>query len=154
MKGIVLLMVGIILLLLAAAVGWYAYNKFIAPPPDAAVGQAKAKPAPGPPPVYVRLAPFTVPAIGAERPEQLITFVIVLMVRDQSAESQVNDRMPRVMDTFLTTLYGAIDEGEMINGSLVDVAGVKKRLQAACDRLLGSDVVKEVLVQTVLQRRF
>ena len=76
------------------------------------------------------------------------------MVRDQSAESQVNDRMPRVMDTFLTTLYGAIDEGEMINGSLVDVAGVKKRLQAACDRLLGSDVVKEVLVQTVLQRRF
>jgi flagellar basal body-associated protein FliL len=153
MKGIILLVVGIVLLAAGVGGGWVAYKKYIAPPPESAE-QAKGKKQPEPPPIYVRLAPFTVPAIGAERPEQLITFVIVLLVSNQSAESQVNDRMPRVMDTFLTTLYASIDEGEMINGSLVNVGGVKKRLQAACDRLLGNDVVKEVLVQTVLQRRF
>ncbi len=153
MKGLILLVLGIILLAAAAGGGWFAYQKFIAPPPEAAA-DAKSKKAPEPPPIYVRLAPFTVPAVGAERPEQLITFVIILLVSNQSAENQVTDRMPRVMDTFLTTLYGAIDEGELINGSLVNVTSVKQRLQAACNRLLGDGVVKEVLVQTVLQRRF
>lgn len=153
MKGAILMVVGLIMLAGAAVGGWFAYQKYVAPPAENAE-QTKAKKQPEPPPIYVRLSPFTVPAIGAERPEQLITFVIVLLVSNQTAESEVNDRMPRVMDTFLTTLYASIDEGEMINGSLVDVSGVKKRLQAACNRLLENDVVKEVLVQTVLQRRF
>ena len=148
-----LVIIGVILLAVAAGGGWFAYTKFIAPKPPEAAEPVKTKPPPGPPPVYVRLPPVAVPVVGPDHPEQLITFVIVLEVRDQGVADSLSPRMPRVTDAFLTTLYAAIDEGEMTNGSLVDVTRVKKRLQAACDRLLGNELVKDVLIQTVLQRR-
>ena len=152
MKGIVLLVVGVILLLAAAGGGYFAYTKFMAPKDEAAEAK-KAKPPPEPPAIYVRIPPLEVPVVGAERVEQLITFVVALRVKDQAAGDTVGSRVPRIVDTFLTTLYGAIDEGEVLNGTIVNIAGVKKKLQAASDQLFGKDTVQEVLVQTVLQRR-
>ena len=153
MKGIILAVVGILLLAGAAGGGYFAYKKYIAPPPEEAAAPVKTKPAPGPPPTYVRLPRLEIPVIGKDRPEQLITIVIALEVRDQSAAEYLSPRLPRLTDTFMTALYAAIDEGEMTNGSLVNVVRIKKRLQAAANRLLGDDVVKDVLIQTVLQRR-
>lgn len=152
MKGIALLVIGIILLLAAAGGGYFAYTKFMAPK-DAAAEAKKVKPPPEPPAIYVRIPPLAVPVVGADRVEQLITFVVALRVRDMAAEETVAGRVPRIVDTFLTTLYGAIDEGDVLNGSVVNIAGVKKRLLAVSDQLFGKDTVKEVLVQTVLQRR-
>ena len=152
MKGIVLLIVGVILLLAAAGGGYFAYTKFFAAKEEPAEVK-KPKPPPGPPPSYVRLPPIAVPVVGADRVEQLITFVIVLRVRDVNTSDSVSGRTPRIVDTFMTTLYGAIDEGEILNGSVVDITRVKAKLQAVSDQLFGPDVVKEVLVQTVLQRR-
>ena len=150
MKGIVLLIVGVLLLLGAAGGGYYAYTKYFS---HAAEAEKPVKPPPPPPPVYVRIPPFVVPVVGAERVEQVITMVVSLQVRDQSAADTIQPRMARVTDTFMTTIYGAIDEGEILNGSIVNIAGLKKRLQTICDQLFGKDVVKDVLVQTVLQRR-
>ena len=154
MKGIILLVVGLILLVAAGGGGYYAYTKYIAPPPeDAEAAKAKAKPPPEPPPVYVRMAPLEVPVVGADRVEQLITIVVVLQVRDQAAQGEVSSRMPRVFDTFLTSLYGAIDEGHLLKGSIVNIAAIKKKLLEVSAQLLGKGTVKEVMVQTVLQRR-
>ena len=150
MKGIALLIVGVLLLVGAAGGGYYAYSKYFGP---SAEPEKAAKPPPPPPPVYVRIPPFAVPVVGAERVEQVITMVVSLQVRDQSAAETVSARMARVTDTFMTTVYGAMDEGEILNGSIVNIAGLKKRLQAVSDQLFGKDVVKDVLVQTVLQRR-
>ncbi|MEI8394374.1 MAG: hypothetical protein WCF85_06530 [Rhodospirillaceae bacterium] len=155
MKGILLLVLGLILLLAAGGGGYYAYQKFLNPPAtsEAAEPAKPTKPEPEPPPVYVRLQPVAIPVIGADHVEQLITMVITLRVADQNAALQISQRMPRVVDSFLTTLYGAMDEGEILNGNLVNIKGVKIKLQTISDQLLGSGVVKEVLVQTVLQRR-
>ena len=150
MKGVVLLVVGVLLLLGAAGGGYYAYTKYFsasaepAPPP---------KPPPPPPPIYVRIPPFAVPVVGADRVEQIITMVVLLHVVDQSAADTVSARMARVSDTFMTTIYGAIDEGDILKGAIVNVPGLKARLQALSDHLFGPNVVKEVLVQTILQRR-
>lgn len=152
MKGMVLLVVGVILLLAAAGGGYFAYTKFMAPKDEAAEA-AKKKPPPEPPAIYVRIPPLAVPVIGADRVEQLITIVVALRVRDQAAADTVGSRVPRIVDMFLTTLYGAIDEGEALDGSVINIPGVKKRLLAVTDQLFGKDTVKEVLVQTVLQRR-
>ncbi len=150
MKGIILLVVGVLLLLGAAGGGYYAYSKYFG---AAAEAEKPVKPPPPPPPVYVRIPPFAVPVVGAERVEQVITIVVSLQVKNQSAAETVQARMARVTDTFMTTIYGAIDEGEILNGSLMNVVGLKKRLQTVSDQLFGQDVVKDVLVQTVLQRR-
>ncbi|MEI6558583.1 MAG: hypothetical protein WCO00_09250 [Rhodospirillaceae bacterium] len=150
MKGIALLIVGVLLLLGAAGGGYYAYTKYF----NASTEPEKpAKPPPPPPPVYVRIPPLVVPVVGAERVEQVITMVVSLLVKDQTAASTISERMARVTDTFMTSIYAAIDEGEILDGSLVKITGLKQRLQTVSNQLFGPDVVKEVLVQTVLQRR-
>ncbi len=150
MKGVVLLVVGMLLLIGAAGGGYYAYTKYFS---GAAAEEKPVKPPPPPPPIYVRIPPFVVPVVGAERVEQVITMVVALHVRDQSAADTISARAARVTDTFMTTIYGAMDEGEILNGSIVNIISLKKRLQGICDQLFGKDVVKDVLVQTVLQRR-
>ena len=151
MKGIMLLIVGVVLLIGAAGGGYYAYTKYFSPAAEAE--KKPEKPPPPPPPSYVRIPPFAVPVVGIDRVEQVITFQISLQVKDQFAAETVQARMARVTDTFLTTVYGGMDEGEILNGPVVNIAGLKKRLKAVTDQLFGKDVVQDVLVQTVLQRK-
>ncbi len=151
MKGIVLLVVGALLLLAAAGGGYYAYTKFLSPPP--AEVEKPVKPPPPPSPIYLRVPPFVVPVVGAERVEQAITLVIVLQVRDQAVVDSVSGRMPRVTDTFMTTVYSAIEDGEVLTGSLVSIPALKKRLQAVSDQFFGKGAVTDVLIQTLQQRR-
>ena len=61
--------------------------------------------------------------------------------------------MPRIVDTFLTTLYGEIDKGSVVNGQLVKIDMVKSKLKAAAAKMLGAKVVRDVLVQGLHQRR-
>lgn len=153
MKSVVLLVVGVILLLIAGAGGWFVYTKFINPPPEPGKEAEKPKPPPEPPPVYVRIPPIILPVIGSNRVEQQITVVLMLQVADQEAAGKVQGKMPWVSDTFFTTLYGAIDEGHLLNGSLIDIPALKQRLISTSNKLVGKGVVKEVLIQTILQRR-
>jgi flagellar basal body-associated protein FliL len=152
MKGIVLLIVGVILLIGAGVGGWVVYTKFVAPPPNEEAEKAKPPPPP-PPPVYVRVPPLIVPVIGSQRVEQQITLVVTLQVADQTMAAKVQEKMPWITHTFFTALYGAIDEGAVLSGPLVNIPGVKAKLLSVCNRILGKDVVQEVLVQTLLQRR-
>ncbi len=151
MRVIVLLVVGGLLLLAAAAGGYYAYTKYFSHPVEEAA--KPVKPPPPPSPVYLRVPPFVVPVVGVDRIEQAITFVIALQVRDQGVVDSVAGRIPRVTDTFMTTIYGAIEEGEILKGSLVSIPLLKKRIQAVSDQFFGKGAVTDVLVQTVLQRR-
>ena len=149
MKGIVLLVVGVLLLVGAAGGGYYAYTKFFT-----ASAEPTPPPKPVPPtPVYIRVPAFEVSMIGTDRVEQMITFVVALQVKDMFAADAVAARMARVTDTFLTTVYGALDEGEIRKGSMVNIPGLKEKLKTVGNQLLGDGVIIDVLVQTVLQRR-
>ncbi|MEI6985391.1 MAG: hypothetical protein WCK65_04610 [Rhodospirillaceae bacterium] len=152
MKGIVLLVIGIILLAAAGGGSYYAYTRYINPSEDA--GHPKeVKPLPPPLPVYVRIPAIEVPVVGANRVEQIITLVVVLQVEDNAAAERTSSRMPQINDALMTGLYAAIDEGLILRGELVDISAVKQTMLQIAARLLGKDMVKEVMVQTVLQRR-
>ena len=101
----------------------------------------------------VRIPAIEVPVVGANRVEQIITLVVVLQVEDNAAAERTSSRMPQINDALMTGLYAAIDEGLILRGELVDISAVKQTMLQIAARLLGKDMVKEVMVQTVLQRR-
>ncbi|CAK0757864.1 hypothetical protein CCP1ISM_7960002 [Azospirillaceae bacterium] len=101
----------------------------------------------------MRIPPIILPVIGSNRVEQQITLVIMLLVVDQEAAGKFQEKMPWGFDTFFTALYGAIDEGHMLNGPLVNIPAMKQRIMSASAKLVGKGLVKDVLLQTLLQRR-
>ncbi len=104
-------------------------------------------------PFYVNIAPFVLPVIGEKGPEQLISLVITLEVVDGKAAAIIKQRLPRLNDAYLQTLYGALDQKLVNKGQLVDIGLVKQRLRAPTERILGPDVAKDILVQAVAQRK-
>ena len=91
--------------------------------------------------------------IGEKGPEQLISLVITLEVADGKAATIIKQRLPRLNDAYLQTLYGALDQKLVNKGQLVDIGLVKQRLRAPTERILGPDVAKDILVQAVAQRK-
>jgi flagellar FliL protein len=68
-----------------------------------------------------------------------------------SAEA-VRAQAPRLTDAFLTTIYGAIASGKVMSGGVLDVAQVKSKLNDASVKVLGKDMIRDVLIQIVNQR--
>lgn len=121
----------------------------------AAIGVAPAlaaeeAPAPGPSPgkdnklLNVRLDPLVVSIQRNGVVEKHVGFVIVLEVADSAAQAKVQDLMPKLNDAFvmdinaLASLPHAADNG-------IDPDALKRRLTASCTRVLGADVVKNIV---------
>jgi len=154
MPRIIILVVGLILLIGAAVGGWFAYTTF-GPQLLGAKEEKPAEPPPPPPPRaprFVRLPPMTIPVLGAKRVEQFVTFQVVLAVDDEGVAQSLQGQMPRLIDAFLTTLYVGLSDGTLLDQGLINLTAVKAKLMRASAKVLGKDVVKEALVQMVLQR--
>lgn len=149
MKAIIVLARGVFLLSGAAIGGWVLYHKYIDQVDEAA--KEPPPPPPKPPSAFVRMAPVVVPLIGDNKVEQFITIVVAVEVNaDQQPLAQANS--PRLSDAFLTALYGAVDERTIMRGALIDIPAVKEKLKSAAIKVLGKDMVQDVLVQVVMQR--
>ena len=148
-KAIVLLILGIALLGGAGYGGWMLYNVYFVKHEGEA--PKKEEPPPKPPTSFVRMAPLMVPAIGARKVEQFVTVVVTLeVVADKAPLVQANQ--PRVYDSLLTTLYGAVDDKSVLAGNLVNIPVVKEKLSKAAAKIVGEGVVQDVLIQVVTQR--
>jgi len=149
MKAIILLILGLLLLGGAGYGGWMLYNTYI-------VGEKAAEPPPPkdvpPPPVYyLRLNPIVVPMVGKEKVEQFVTVVATIEV-DAAKQAHAQGNVPRLIDAFISTLYGALDDKSVMNGGVVNIPAVKQKLSAAAEKVLGPGVSQGVLVQVVTQR--
>jgi flagellar protein FliL len=109
-------------------------------------------PAPAGPPVFVNIGPLTVPVLGAERIDQFVTLMVALELNDMITAESVRAQAPRLTDAFLTTIYGAIASGKVMSGGVLDVPQVKSKLGEAASKVLGKDMVRDVLIQIVNQR--
>lgn len=105
-------------------------------------------------PLYVEIAPFVIPVIGAKGPEEMVSLVVTLeLAPGEERKTYVKQRLPKLNDAFMQTLYGALDRKTVNRAGLVDVALVKAKLMKAAERTLGPDYVTDVLVQAVAQRK-
>jgi flagellar protein FliL len=148
MKILVLLLVALIFGGGGFGAGWFLFanqgdkHEKVEPPPPAPTG----------PPVFVNIGPLTVPVLGAERIDQFVTLMVALELSDMITAEAVRAQAPRLTDAFLTTIYGSIASGKLMSGGVLDVPQVKSKLGDAASKVLGKDMVRDVLIQIVNQR--
>ncbi len=102
---------------------------------------------------YISLNPIIVPILSDNGDAQLVTIILSLEVPTSEAEEKVEDMKIRLVDAFITDMYGVLDNNHLLRNGYVDVARMKKRLGKISDKVLGENVVSEVLVKGVQQRR-
>lgn len=150
MKKILIIILIVLLLAGGGGAGWWFFLRHPAEGDAAAKEEEKKKPLSDP--VFVRISPLVVPIVTAKKVETFITLVVSLELADQATAQKVTGLTPRLVDAFLTALYGVVDDSAVMDGKLINIPLVKKKLQEAADKALGPNVVHSVLVQTMTKR--
>jgi len=103
-------------------------------------------------PIGVRLDPLVVSIQRNGVVEKHIGFVIVLEVSSAADQVKVQDMMAKLTDSFivdinaLASLPRAADNG-------IDPDALKKRLAASCVKVLGPDIVKNIVFLRTFTRK-
>ena len=56
-------------------------------------------------------------------------------------------------DALMQALYGGLGAGTLRRGRVVDVSKIKQKISGALANLMGEDIVEEVLIQGISQRK-
>lgn len=102
--------------------------------------------------VYVSIGPIILPVITSEGPQQIITMIVSLQVSDTDVSDKVREKLPRLVDAYMRSLYGRLDNNTMNHGHIVNIDFVKRQVTRATDEIMGKGVVEDVLIQAVAQR--
>lgn len=152
-----MLMVIISVLLLGAAGGggWFVYTQYLSEPAEESAEPTEAeaeeeKPAD---PFLVRLTPLTVPVVRDNNILQYITLMLQIEAVDRDSEAMMVARMPALRDAIITELYGGLGESDALDGDLIAVKAVKRKIRAGIARVVGPDRVHNILITDVNQRK-
>jgi len=157
------LIAGLAVLLLGGGAGgaYFFLNKpaeaSTAPLSEAAAAEAEAAKAaheaPMPAPVFVELHPLVVPIVDENGVSQTVSMVVSVEVADDATAERVRILQPRLQDAFIQDMYGTLSRKAVMKGGVIEVAKIKARLNRITQSVMGEDVVKDVLLQVVNQRR-
>jgi hypothetical protein len=100
---------------------------------------------------HFTLQPFNVPVIRNGRVERIVMLNLTLETKGDVNKSKVMAERYRLHDAFLRDIYGFISYRRP-DGQTIDPQMVKTRLLLISDRILGRDVVENVLVQSIFDR--
>lgn len=102
---------------------------------------------------YYDLMPLTVPVVTDKGLVQQVS-VSVSLECAMGKRDKIAAYKPKLMDAYLRELYGALGAGQaMIRDDVVDVEAVKLRLSDVTQRVVGPDMVSDVLLQSVHQHK-
>lgn len=103
--------------------------------------------------VFVSIGPIILPVITDDGPQQIITMIVSLQVKNTNDSDKVRKQFPRLVDAYMRALYGRLDKRTMHHGTIVNVDFVKSRVARATSEILGAGLVEDVLIQAVSQRQ-
>ena len=103
-------------------------------------------------PVSVRLDPLTVSIQRNGVIERHIGFVIVLEVSDITAQALVEDRKPKLIDAFVLDINALASLPQSYDNG-IDPEALKRRLKLSTNRVLGDDVVKNIVFLRTFTRK-
>ena len=101
---------------------------------------------------YVDLKPLVLPIITDRGLTQQVSLMVSLEL-PYGEVGEIAPFEPRLADAYLQDLYGALGAGNaMMQGNVIDVMAVKRRLNAVTAKVLGGEKFHDVLLQVVQQR--
>lgn len=150
-----LLAIALVLLLAGGGAGAYFFmgqDAVASTPSDKEQKAAEAKNSNPETIEFVELDPLILPIVDKTGVTQTISMVIVLEVADAEQKAFVEKMAPRLKDAYIQELYGVLNYKAALQGGVVQVGEVKKRLGSISAHVLGDHVVNDVLLQVVSQR--
>jgi flagellar basal body-associated protein FliL len=102
--------------------------------------------------LFIQFEPFHVPIIRNNQPVGYVGMRIILEAENEEAASYLADQLPRIHDLIYKDIYLICDViwETSYNPTLVSL---KKRIDAICKKLIGVDLVKNVLIENLFMRR-
>jgi flagellar protein FliL len=158
-----LVIIGIVAVLLFGGGAGGAYFYF-AKPAEAAGGPMdeaakaehaakEAEAAAAPTQEFVQLDALIFPVIGETGVTQTVSLVVSIEVPTKEAAAEVERLAPRLKDAFIQDMYGALNRKDSMEKGVLKVAPLKARLNRVSVKVLGEEMVKDVLLQVIQQRR-
>lgn len=102
-------------------------------------------------PVYVQLDPITVTIFRDNHAAGMYAVAMTLQLADANQRGEVQAAGSRLRDAMLRQLHALI-ENEERTGTEVTVSTVKRAMRAIARRELGSDVLVDLFVHSVLRK--
>jgi hypothetical protein len=102
---------------------------------------------------FFRMPVFHLPVIREGRIAAQVSVNVTLETRDARNKNKILENHLKIQSAFLRDLYGLMSLNNGSGRALV-VPTVKARLQKVADRVLGPDVVKDILIENVSVRNF
>ena len=110
-----------------------------------------AAPAAEAPPTFVELPPITVSVIRGDRVVRLLVVDVTLEMHPGDDPAAVDGALPRLTDAFLVELHGLFGH-RLMDERGFDLDLVRSRLKLVAARVVGGDLVSDVLVKAGGQR--
>ncbi|HPD82490.1 MAG: flagellar basal body-associated FliL family protein [Alphaproteobacteria bacterium] len=101
---------------------------------------------------FVELDSIILPIIDSNGVSQVVTLIVSLEVGDKENVEYVKKLTPRLKDAFIQDMYGVLNRKASMDGGVVKVDELKKRLNRVSTKILGENKINSVLLQVVNQR--
>ena len=123
----------------------------LAPSARAAESSEKSAPAVPGAPSYVRLDPIFIPVIEGSQVTKQVGVTLMLQLFSDNAKSDVEAKRKPLYDALFRDLYGYFQDRAAASGR-VDQTFLKARLLRTTNRVVGPNLVKEVLIEQLFER--
>ncbi len=153
MKKIVIA-VAVMLMIAGATVSvlkWLSIGPFAEEEAEAVAVETEATGPSGEPLHFVAMDVLVIPIYQGENAVATVQIQLKLEAADVEKGSEIAHMLPRLHDAFLRDLYGFIPR-HLRKEERVNVALIKERLQMVGDKVAGPGVIKNILVQALLEQ--
>ncbi len=102
---------------------------------------------------YYTLQPFVIPIVRNGRIARHVSLLITLETRGVANKDKILEARKRLRNSFLRDLHGVMSIRRK-DGRSFKTSVLKKRLMAVSKRVLGEDIIRDILIEAALERRF
>lgn len=103
---------------------------------------------------YIRMDPMVMPVLGKDDVQETVSMVVALQVSEQKNIAEVSHLLPKIKDAYVSALYGNLNKASYRNGEFLDVNKLKIKLVEVTKNFANTNIIQDVLIQGVSQRRF
>lgn len=109
-------------------------------------------------PMYVDFKNIVVPVIKKNGSTGVIALSMMAEVKDEKAQENVTDHMPKLRDAFIRALYGNLEGNRLVKADgALDIERIKSRLMRSAQYVMKDEkeaAIKDLLFQNIAQQTY